>query len=276
MKKIILMSVFMITSLFSKDYDVTKVISIYGGYHYDDYFLLKVDLNCNEEISCKGIPIMARRNENDTRIPNNLFDSLNSSKYKEGEGKKFINEFLKRKNKFIEFRNVKRGENILIGDLYLVYHGNRQEQGYEFNVIEKWTEVNEKLAISLDSKKYIITKIISVYDGDTFRADLDCQEEIFCKNIPIRLKGIDAPEMKGKCKKEKALAIKARDYLRGKLEDEDEIIELRNIERGKYFRIVGDLYVGDINISLFMSYKNLVTIYDGGKKTKDWCNLSNK
>jgi endonuclease YncB( thermonuclease family) len=56
----------------------------------------------------------------------------------------------------------------------------------------------------------IVTKVISVYDGDTFRVDIDSLPPIVGKNIPIRLNGVDTPEIRGKCKYEKDLAIKAR------------------------------------------------------------------
>ena len=79
-----------------------------------------------------------------------------------------------------------------------------------------------------------ISKVISVYDGDTVRVNIDSFPDIIGKNIRIRLKGIDAPEIKGKCKKEIDLAIMARDYLRNAINQSSQI-ELRNMERGKYF-----------------------------------------
>ena len=63
----------------------------------------------------------------------------------------------------------------------------------------------------------IVSKVISVYDGDTFRVDIDSLPPIVGKNIPIRLNGVDTPEIRGKCEYEKDLAIKARDFVRNKL-----------------------------------------------------------
>ena len=45
----------------------------------------------------------------------------------------------------------------------------------------------------------IVSKVISVYDGDTFRVDIDSLPPIVGKNIPIRLNGVDTPEIQGKC-----------------------------------------------------------------------------
>ena len=65
-----------------------------------------------------------------------------------------------------------------------------------------------------ESESYTIEKIISVYDGDTFRADIRGLPDIIGKNIAIRILGIDTPEIKGKCEEEKIVAIKARDFSR--------------------------------------------------------------
>ena len=47
------------------------------------------------------------------------------------------------------------------------------------------------------------------------------------------------------------------------------VIELRNIERGKYFRILADVYVDDRNLADILIKNNLAIYYDGGTK-KDW------
>lgn len=61
------------------------------------------------------------------------------------------------------------------------------------------------------------------YDGDTFKARVllwDAPEQTI--TLRVRIKGIDAPEIKGKCDEEKALALKARDAL-GKLLEGDPV-----------------------------------------------------
>ena len=114
-----------------------------------------------------------------------------------------------------------------------------------------------------------ISKVISVYDGDTIRINIDSFPDIIGKNIRVRLKGIDAPEIKGKCQKEIDLAVMARDYLRNAINKSNQI-ELRNIERGKYFRIVGELYINGENISSDLIKSKLAYYYNGGKK-RSWC-----
>ena len=114
-----------------------------------------------------------------------------------------------------------------------------------------------------------ISKVISIYDGDTLRVNIDSFPDIVGKNIRIRIKGIDAPEIKGKCQTEIDLAIMARDYLRNAINQSSQI-ELRNIERGKYFRIVGELYIDGENISNNLIKRKLAYYYNGRKK-RSWC-----
>jgi len=114
-----------------------------------------------------------------------------------------------------------------------------------------------------------VSKVISVYDGDTLRINIDSYPDIVGKNIRIRIKDIDAPEIRGRCQKEIDLAILARDFLRSAI-DKSNQIELRNIERGKYFRIVGELYIDGENISSNLIKKKLAYYYNGGKK-RSWC-----
>ncbi len=111
-----------------------------------------------------------------------------------------------------------------------------------------------------------VKKVINIYDGDTIRVDLDCELEIFCKNIPIRLYGIDTPEMRGK-NADKPNAIKARDFLKEALKNA-QTVELHNVQRGKYFRIVAKLMLDGEDIAQIMISQKLGYPYFGGTKQK--------
>ena len=91
-----------------------------------------------------------------------------------------------------------------------------------------------------------VSKVISVYDGDTFRVNIDSLPPIVGKNIPVRLEGVDTPEINGKCQYEKDLALKARDFVRRKLLNATEI-KLNDLQRGKYFRIVAKVYIDGVS-----------------------------
>ncbi|MDB9865115.1 thermonuclease family protein [Candidatus Thioglobus sp.] len=116
----------------------------------------------------------------------------------------------------------------------------------------------------------IVSKVISVYDGDTFRVDIDSLPPIVGKNIPIRLNGVDTPEIQGKCQYEKDLALKARDFVRNKLGNAIEI-KLTKLQRGKYFRVVADVMVDGVSLETELLENKLAYKYTGGKKSS-WCN----
>ena len=115
-----------------------------------------------------------------------------------------------------------------------------------------------------------VSKVISVYDGDTFRVDIDSLSPIVGKNIRIRLNGVDTPEIQGKCQYEKDLALKARDFVRNKLANAKEI-KLTKLQRGKYFRVVANVYVDGVSLEQELLENKLAYKYTGGKKSS-WCN----
>ena len=115
----------------------------------------------------------------------------------------------------------------------------------------------------------IVSKVISVYDGDTFRVDIDSLPPIVGKNIRIRLNGVDTPEIQGRCQYEKDLALKARDFVRNKLANAKEI-KLTKLQRGKYFRVVADVMIDGISLEQELLDNELAYKYTGGKKSS-WC-----
>jgi micrococcal nuclease len=116
----------------------------------------------------------------------------------------------------------------------------------------------------------IVSKVISVYDGDTFRVVIDSLPPIVGKNIPIRLNGVDTPEIQGKCQYEKDLALKARDFVRNKLANAKEI-KLTKLQRGKYFRVVANVIIDGVSLEQELLENKLAYKYTGGKKSS-WCN----
>jgi endonuclease YncB( thermonuclease family) len=125
-------------------------------------------------------------------------------------------------------------------------------------------------ALAGSSKLYgdaVVAEITSIYDGDTFRCNLQGYPPIVGERISIRINGIDTPEMKDHRPKIKALARKAKQYTVQRLRKGKQVI-LRNMQRGKYFRIVADVYVDGRNLGQELIYAGLAKPYDGGKKPK--------
>ena len=116
----------------------------------------------------------------------------------------------------------------------------------------------------------IVSEVTSIYDGDTFRANIVGLHSLIGERIGIRVAGVDTPEMRGKCKQEKDLARQAKQVTVEALRTA-KVIELRNTKRGKYFRIVADVYVDNKNLTDILISSGLGVVYDGGTKAKDWC-----
>ena len=108
------------------------------------------------------------------------------------------------------------------------------------------------------------------YDGDTITFNLPTLHPIIGKNISLRVNGIDTPEIRGKCEKEIYDAEQARDMVSDILKDAGKIA-LKNLKRGKYFRIVADVYVDEENLAVMLVEAGVAIPYSGGKKSKNWC-----
>lgn len=110
---------------------------------------------------------------------------------------------------------------------------------------------------------------VRLYDGDTIYVNIPNVHPILGDEIPVRLARVDTPEIRGKCDEEKSLAYQAKLRVKEILENASQI-DLKHIERGKYFRIVAEVYADDVNISNLLLEENLAYLYTGGKK-KSWC-----
>ena len=108
------------------------------------------------------------------------------------------------------------------------------------------------------TNNFNIEKVLRVYDGDTFAVDLHCPgnknkkvKHLICKNIRIRPTGFNAPELNSPDVDIKISAFAARDYLRTVIKEAGKI-KLKNVKRGKYFRLVSDVYVDNVPLSVIM------------------------
>lgn len=112
-------------------------------------------------------------------------------------------------------------------------------------------------------------KVLDVLDGDTVvvRLHVWIGQEI---ESSVRIAGIDAPEIKGKCAKERQMAQNAKEELARLFEDQN--IKLSNIRLEKYAgRVLAEAANTEgVNVSRHMLDKGLVRPY-GGEKRKGWC-----
>ena len=110
---------------------------------------------------------------------------------------------------------------------------------------------------------------IKNYDGDTITFNIPGYPAIVGKKINIRLNGVDTPEKRGKCKQEKRLARTAQQLVENQLK-KAKIITLKNMSRGKYFRIVADIEFDGKDLGQVL-LKNQLAVPFGKKKNKNWC-----
>jgi len=114
-----------------------------------------------------------------------------------------------------------------------------------------------------------IREVTSIYDADTFRVNIDGWPDIIGKRIPVRVAGVDAPEIRGQCDSEKIAARKAKQFTVRALRNAG-IIELRNIRRGKYFRIIAEVYIDGVQLAELLIRAGHARPYSGGKR-RGWC-----
>lgn len=108
--------------------------------------------------------------------------------------------------------------------------------------------------------------IASVYDGDTFKINLNCSLAVYCEKVPVRVLGIDAPEIKGKTERERELAQQAKALTKAFLSKSP--ISLTQCGRDKYFRLLCNVTNGEgKDLAKELIKAKLGYSYDGGKKS---------
>lgn len=111
-------------------------------------------------------------------------------------------------------------------------------------------------------------RVLSVVDGDTFRAAAHVWPGHHV-TVNVRIRGIDAPEMKARCEIEREAALSARDALAAML---GETVSIANISGAKYYgRVLADVATaGGAAVADEMLRLELVRPYDG-RRRDGWC-----
>ena len=108
-------------------------------------------------------------------------------------------------------------------------------------------------------------KVVSVYDGDTCRADIELGFGTVLKNKTIRLSGIDTAEIRSENKEN---ALKARDRLRELILGKEVIIQTMKDRTGKYGRIIATIYLDGMNVNEILVEEGLAKKTTTGKKKR--------
>lgn len=121
------------------------------------------------------------------------------------------------------------------------------------------------------SKNFCDVKVTKIYDGDTITVNLKDLPPVFGKKISVRIRGIDTAEVRGKGQCEKAAARTARRLVENLVKN-GKSIDLINVERDKYFRLLADVLVDGKMVKDILIKNRLAVSYHGKTKMKvDWC-----
>lgn len=102
--------------------------------------------------------------------------------------------------------------------------------------------------------------VASVHDGDTLT--VHCEIRGVLENMNIRVRGIDAPELKGDSK---TAAAAVREVV--KQACHSKYVRILNCGSDKYGRLLGDVILeGGESLSAFLVRQQLVKVYTGQKK----------
>ena len=110
-----------------------------------------------------------------------------------------------------------------------------------------------------------VAEVTSIYDGDSFRCTVAEWPPIVGERIMVRVRGIDCPEMRDQRPEVKALAQQAKQFTVERLRAA-KVIELRDVGRGKYFRVLADVYVDGDSLGEALIEAGLAKPYYGGTR----------
>ena len=108
-----------------------------------------------------------------------------------------------------------------------------------------------------------ITKVV---DGDTVDVDIDLGFGMSYKKQRVRLMGIDTPESRTRDLVEKLFGKASKKHLKELLSEGN--ITLRSHDKGKFGRILGELFINDISINQKMIDDHHAVDYGGGNKAE--------
>ena len=161
----------------------------------------------------------------------------------------------------------------ILGGAYIVWpmlginsHPYVKGQASLFNTIGFDAVAAESLPTELT-----VTRIRSVYDGDTFRVESIELVSDDDKGIPVRIRGVDAAEINGACKREELLAKTARQWLVHRFNNATSIAR-QDVDYGEdpHGRVVADVVVDGNMLSTQMLAAGAAKSWTGGSKPR-WC-----
>lgn len=113
-------------------------------------------------------------------------------------------------------------------------------------------------------------QVVSVYDGDTFRINMPGLPPELSR-VSVRIRGIDAPELRGKCESERRWARQSAIHLEGIIARGGGTVTLRGLRWDKYGgRIAADVFVNGQSVAREMISRGMARPYTSGRR-EVWC-----
>lgn len=115
----------------------------------------------------------------------------------------------------------------------------------------------------------VVATVLKVTDGDTFLAEAEVWPGQFVR-VQVRIRGVDAPEMKARCRSEREAALAARKTLSAMLAGG--AVSISNIGGAKYYgRVLADVAGPDgADMAARLLESAVVRPYAGGRR-QSWC-----
>lgn len=122
-----------------------------------------------------------------------------------------------------------------------------------------------------DASSFRCVKYLKNHDGDTATFNIPNVHPLLGKKINVRIAHLDTAETKGKQPCEKDAARTAKRLTENLLKNAKQI-DLMNVRRDKYFRVLADVIVDGRSIKDLLIKNHLAYLYEGKTKQKvDWC-----
>lgn len=116
--------------------------------------------------------------------------------------------------------------------------------------------------MNLTEPAYIYrARVRSIYDGDTWRVDIDCGFKMWLMNEPIRLMDIDTPEVRGP---ERPRGLVVRDFCREHYLDQEVILHTAKGDRGKYGRWIAEVFHDGVSVNALLVERGMARLVGWG------------
>ncbi len=135
---------------------------------------------------------------------------------------------------------------------------------------------NEVTNCNHDVTNFRCVSVVDNYDGDTITVNIKDVHPLLGNRISVRINGIDTPEIKTSNLCEKEAGRNAKKLVAVFLKNAKRV-DLVNIKRDKYFRILSDVFVDGQSIKGLLLKNKLAYEYDGGAKQQiNWCQFTKR